>query len=45
MVGLHLRRDLPCWKAGVALLARLGVINRDGVLRPLDPTRFADRPD
>jgi hypothetical protein len=29
VVGLQLRRDLPCWKAAVGLLAGLGVITRD----------------
>ncbi len=38
-------QDLAAWKPCLQLLASLGVISRDGRQRPMDPTRFSDRPD
>lgn len=45
LAGLRTGRA-PCPRAGAELLLTLGAIDREGnVLGPVDPTRFADRPD
>jgi len=44
LVGLRSRR-VPCVRAGLELLRELGGVDRDGTVHPVDPTRFADRPD
>jgi hypothetical protein len=42
--GLMARRDLPCLPVGLHLLEDLGVL-QDSTMVPMDPTRFASRPD
>lgn len=45
LAGLVKRRELPCWKAGLNMLTGLGVLNREGKVSPMNPSRFADHPD
>lgn len=44
LVGLQSRR-VPCVRAGLELLLELGGVDRDGAVHPVDPARFAGRPD
>ncbi len=44
-MGLYGRQELPCYRAGVRLLTELGAFGHDGRVGPVDPARFAGRPD
>ena len=43
--GLAEIQELPCFRAGMRLLAGLGGIDRNLTVTPVDPARFADRSD